>query len=142
MRPELHTLIVEYQRKVSEACRLLRVRRQVDNPLGAWWDKKVPECGWLDEEQWIRFRFHGIGCRVTFGHVVVDFDFGPGGRHDGFDAWRLATFAATAPGFAQFEDVDKLEAELAALASEGSLAHLTIESGLGSHLYYFADANA
>src|SRR5260221_14498715 len=100
MRPDMRALISEYQQKVSEACRLLRARFHVDGDLlRAWHQKTVPDCGWLDDERSIRFRFHGIGCRVTFGHVEVDFDFGPEGRHDGFDGWRLGSFAATVPEF-------------------------------------------
>src|SRR5438067_5207775 len=39
------------------------------------------------------YSFHGIGCRFQVGTSVVNIDFGPDGRHDGFDAWRLWLFA-------------------------------------------------
>jgi hypothetical protein len=115
---------------------LLRDRLQVDDDLlKAWMHRKVPQRGWLDDERSVSYFFHGIGCRVEFGLVEVDFDFGRRGRHDGFDAWRLARFAATVPEFDQFQDVDKLHAELESLRRVESLVHST--SGLGSHLFYF-----
>ena len=133
MRQELRRFIIEYQREVSEACRLLRIALQVDDDLlNAWMRREVPQKGWLDERRTVSYCFHGIGCCVRFGSVEVDFDFGPGGRHDGFDAWRLGRFAETFTGFEQFRDVDKLHAELESLERTGLVNHLT--SGLGGHL--------
>lgn len=139
IRPELQRLIVEYQRRVSEACRLLRERLPFDgNLLKARMHREVPQKGWLDDSQSVSYSFHGIGCHVRFGSVDVDFDFGPGGRHDGFDAWRLAKFAETFEGFEQFHDTDKLGAELESLERGGMLVRFGTR--LDGHLYYFADA--
>lgn len=60
--------------------------------LEGWRLGKVPRLGKLGATQTVRYEFHGVGCRVVFGEVVVDFDFGPNGRTDGFDLWRLGLF--------------------------------------------------
>ncbi|HEY3965747.1 MAG TPA: hypothetical protein VGM05_14410 [Planctomycetaceae bacterium] len=141
MRPDLRAFIARYQENVSEACRLLCAKFDFDNKGGllrAWLRRLVPEKGFLDESRSISFHFREIGCCVSFGSVEVDFEFGPGHRHDGFDAARLARFAATLADFEQFRDPAALEPELAAAWSHGSLVFLT--SGLGSHLYYFAES--
>lgn len=36
---------------------------------------------------------HGVGIVVRQGKSSVDFDWGPNGEPDGFDAWRLFNFA-------------------------------------------------
>lgn len=36
---------------------------------------------------------HGIGIELTFDGLTIDFDWGDSGEPDGFDAWRLSTFA-------------------------------------------------
>jgi len=141
MRPELYELIVCYQGHVSKACRLLREKFRLcpdADLLQSWLDGQVPDRGWLDQTQSISFRFHGIGCRVMFGQVCVDFDFLPGGRHDGFDTWRLFCFAETVPDFHKFGDFDKLSAELDSLHETGALIYGT--DRLGSNLSIFADS--
>jgi hypothetical protein len=40
-----------------------------------------------------QYRKHGYGCTVETAKGEVDFDFGPHGEVDGFDAWRLWRFA-------------------------------------------------
>src|SRR5262245_44469003 len=40
-----------------------------------------------------KYRKHGYGCTVETAKGEVDFDFGPQGEVDGFDAWRLWLFA-------------------------------------------------
>jgi len=90
--------------------------------------------GWLDKTFEVSYRFHGIGCCVEFAEAVVDFDFGPGGRIDGFDAWRLAIFARSVPLHPGFADDKPLDIELLALRDAGELFH--IPGSLGSHLFY------
>ena len=52
----------------------------------------IPREGRFEKEG--SFSFHGVGCRIDDGQSSGDFDFGPGGRIDGFDAWRLHVFAS------------------------------------------------
>ena len=138
MRSELRYLVIEYQAKVAKACDLLR--DQLDLPNFEWFSWKhyrVPLSGWLDDVQTIKYRFHGIGCSVTFGSIVVDFDFGPNGRYDGFDAWRLSLFAKSVPNHLQFRDDAPLHEELLDLLNTGELVRHGIS--LGSHLFYVPD---
>lgn len=125
---------------VDEACQLLRQRLGLSElDWFSWRPDGVPARGWLDEAKAIFYRFHGIGCCVEFGSINVDFDFGPGGRHDGFDAWRLSRFAQTVPKHTAFADDAQLHSELTQLRDVGELVQLS--ESLGSHLFYFADSN-
>ncbi|WP_422396291.1 DUF6896 domain-containing protein [Pseudomonas trivialis] len=38
-----------------------------------------------------------MGCSVYLPEVCVDFDYGPDGRLDGFDLWRLYVYACELP---------------------------------------------
>ena len=83
---DLLRLISEYQLSVLGFLRAFRKRYPVDDILGARTAGEVPEMGMLDDRHETRFRFHGCGCAFTSDRGEVDFDFGPNGRHDGFDA--------------------------------------------------------
>jgi hypothetical protein len=140
MRPELLQLINDYQQYVAKACRLLREHlHEEDSILGVWQTRKIPQRGFLDDSRTIRYFFHGIGCRVEFGSIMVDFDFGPDERHDGFDAWRLSRFAKTVATHASFVDHNQLHEELKRLHEAGTLVHLT--QTVGGHLFFFPDTN-
>lgn len=94
MRVELRNFICDYQENVARACQLLRDKLNLKE-LGPFCWRSVSNSagGWLDDAGTVSYYFHGIGCRVEFGTLVVDFDFGSDGRFDGFDAWRLSLFA-------------------------------------------------
>lgn len=52
---------------------------------------------------------HGFGIEVRQGNSSVDFDWGPNGESDAFDAWRLFNFASCnrlAEAYA-YEDVEQ-----------------------------------
>jgi len=51
----------------------------------------IPHEGRLIDDR--RYRKHGFGCTVELPSGSVDFDFGPQGQIDGFDAGRLLFFA-------------------------------------------------
>lgn len=82
------------------------------------------------------YDFHGIGCCVEFDKIVVDFDAGPNGRIDGFDAWRLIQFAECFPIYAEFADYHSLNAELRELLASGELINFP---DTGSDLFFFPD---
>jgi hypothetical protein len=136
MRPELRSLILDYQARVADACRLIseRLGLTINNPFG-WRQNGISPKGWLDDAQTIAYRFHGIGCCVTFGKVTVDFDFGPEGRFDGFDAWRLSLFAKSVRQYSAFTEHDPLHAELKTLHSNEEI--INFPDQLGSHLFFF-----
>jgi hypothetical protein len=133
----LRQLIEDYLWSVDTACDLLRQRLNIEgNILHAWQSSKVPQTGWLDEQHQISFYFHGIGCCVEHLSECVDFDFGPEGRQDGFDAWRLSRFAESIDSQEPlFRDHNALTAELKRLHANGEIIRLT--KGLGGHLFYF-----
>lgn len=43
----------------------------------------------------VNFYAHGYGIELQVEGLSIDFDFGPNGEPDGFDAWRLYRFAET-----------------------------------------------
>ncbi|WP_422396258.1 DUF6896 domain-containing protein [Pseudomonas trivialis] len=53
-----------------------------------------------------------MGCSVYLPEVCVDFDYGPDGRLDGFDLWRLYMYACELPKkYKKYNDKDLLERE-------------------------------
>jgi hypothetical protein len=68
-----------------------------------------------------RYEFHGVGCDIHDWPLEFDFDFGPRGRSDGFDAWRLHRLAAQLPGFDSLCDPSVIERGLHELERRGLL---------------------
>jgi hypothetical protein len=63
----------------------------VDEPLlMAYRQKMLPKTGYLNELT--NFDFHGAGCYFEFEGGSIEIDFGPNGRCDGFDAYRIHDF--------------------------------------------------
>jgi hypothetical protein len=77
-----------------------------------------------------------MGCRFEISGRIIEVDFGPSGRHDGFDAWRLQQYAESA-----FEWLDLRSAainrSLRSLESTGLI--IRPDWNPSPHLYYFAD---
>ena len=95
-------------------------------PLGL----TIPRVGELPSGR--TYSFHGIGCRFEKDDITVDMDFGPNGRIDGFDAWRLCVFANDIGS--NDLTVEVLEESLAELVKAGLIVKST--SGLSGHLYF------
>lgn len=89
----LRELIYDYLELVVEMKRLFHRRFGDVEPLRAWRSGAIPQEGWLDRDQGVKYFFHGSGCRAESGTFSVDFDFLPPGEGEGFDAWRLHEFA-------------------------------------------------
>src|SRR5437870_4146303 len=91
---DVPTIIRTYQQMVARCVGALRTHYATADLLPAWHQGTIPEEGQVLGEDGVtyQFRFHGGGCRCKVDGVDVDFDFGPQGRHDGFDAWRLAKY--------------------------------------------------
>jgi radical SAM superfamily enzyme YgiQ (UPF0313 family) len=66
------------------------------------------------------YSFHGKGCLVTLcDETNVDWDFGPGGRTDGFDNWRLWRFAKQFPTrYPNFQERDAVTRALEELTED------------------------
>src|ERR1043165_4077493 len=88
-------LIADYQRAARIAVSSLRRESKNGDPLTAWRRGRLKRSGRLKEPKG-RYSFHGSGCRFIIADRTVDVDFGPGGRYDGFDSWRLAQYAGSA----------------------------------------------
>lgn len=130
MDARLVTLIHEYLAAAKSAVELM-VQSGIKLPTSnvAWASTKLPAMDAL--KGGIRYRKHGYGCEVFLPGGVVDFDFGANGEYDGFDPWRLKSFAKgrlTEYGLSSEQDVDDL---FKAAAQSGALIYS------GYILYYF-----
>ncbi len=87
---DLEQLIVEYLKEVEQGLKLIDQKIGRRDILAAWRQKLLPRKGVLQDG--IEYELHGIGCCLIFPDHMVDFDFAPGGRSDGFDLWRLGLY--------------------------------------------------
>lgn len=49
-----------------------------------------PEAAVVAESDGVKIDIHGAGIEVVHPDFTIDYDYGPNGECDGFDAWRLA----------------------------------------------------
>lgn len=78
--------------------------------------RRIPVSGSADG---LTFRFHGIGCAISSDTVRVDFDFLPGGKLGGFDAWRLHLFSEDNPSVVGRRGQDEVQRALEQLLAQG-----------------------
>lgn len=129
---EIIPLIQRYLAAVESSSGRLREQFGVQNLVEGRRSGRIPREGKLEGGG--EFSFHGVGCRIDDRAASVDFDFGPGGRTDGFDAWRLHVFARDNPATEDTKlDTSEqgLEAALLALLSAGGVYQLE-----GDSLFY------
>lgn len=122
MDARLRDLIDEYLAAIREALALFRTHRGMDAHSVMNWRSQegLEQIGHVDPDGTIPYFFHGIGCAVHLPDGAVDWDFGHGGRSDGFDAWRLARFArARSARFGAFTDAGTVEALLLEAEADG-----------------------
>ncbi|MFO8013107.1 MAG: hypothetical protein R6X20_07360 [Phycisphaerae bacterium] len=113
VRDRMLAMIGDYQRRVGRFVQAAKAFLGEEDLLAASLAGRLPEEGRLDDAQGSAFCFHGTGCEVRTVDAEVDFDFGPEGRHDGFDAWRLHTFAESRPqAYPEFQDMAVIERAL------------------------------
>jgi hypothetical protein len=110
-------LIQRYVAVASRYAQTLRSELQHQDLLHAVRSHLVPEAGAM--QSGAKYRFHGVGCSIDDSRVSIDFDFGPQGRSDGFDAWRLHAFAREFAEFASLHDLKVIEQGLIELTREG-----------------------
>ena len=110
MDARLLTLIHEYQAAAKFAVELMAESGiQLPSSNMAWASTRLQALEAL--RGGIRYRKHGYGCEVFLPSGNVDFDFGANGEYDGFDAWRLKSFAEgrlAEYGLSSEQDVDDL----------------------------------
>jgi hypothetical protein len=85
-------LIRAYNSAAEDAVRELRSSYPPFRDAMSLKQAEIPRQGTLASGR--TFSFHEIGCCFEKDGVEVDVDFGPNGRSDGFDAWRLHRFSA------------------------------------------------
>jgi len=125
---------VDYRRAAAAAVNGLRQQAEALDLLRAWRSGVLPRQGRLARPKG-RYTFHGVGCRFEIARRVVDVDFGPDNRYDGFDAWRLALYAASA---FEWQDLppERIGTGLAELEVSGLIHRPGAEPA--AHLYYLA----
>jgi len=95
MKPELDILIRHFRNAqdiaVSAIDRVLRLPRPTS---GSAWGKYCfeNEIQKRNELNGIPIYAHGYGIELKIDDLTIDFDWGPNGEPDGFDAWRLYNF--------------------------------------------------
>ncbi|SFS15202.1 hypothetical protein SAMN05216570_3235 [Dyella sp. OK004] len=129
MDARLLTLIHEYLSAIRSAVTLM-VQSGIPLPSSnlEWALNRILGAGELVGG--VRYQKHGYGCEVFLLSGRVDFDFGANGEYDGFDPWRLKSFAEgrlAEYGFSSEQEVDDL---FGAAVQSGALAYS------GRTLYY------
>lgn len=113
-------LIKDYQLHVLDAVQAMQQQFGVDDLLAAWHRGDIPQRGSLDDSHEAQFHFHGVGLTFESVHGEADFDFGPNGRCDGFDGWRLWRFATShADQYPDFQREAVVESVLGELVTDG-----------------------
>ena len=114
----LEDLISEYLEEVEKATNLLELSFGTKNILGLWRSKQIPQRGKLSDDA--TYELHGIGCRVYISEKCIDFDYGPDGRIDGFDSWRLYIYACEVPKkYKKYTNKTTLEREFSEYVEKG-----------------------
>ena len=135
MDQRLVVLIEDYLASVSSAVKLLE-QSGIERPSSntEWACNEVPQTGVLLGG--VKYFKHGFGCAVRLKGGSVDFDFGEQGEINGFDVWRLTSFADERLGEYGFESEKELERCFKAGVAAGSLVYS------GYILHYFSETDA
>ena len=136
MEARFDALVRAYQAVVQEMLADFRACSGLADPA-RWRDAGLPRVGTLPGRPPLEYEFHGVGLRLRRWREEVDFDFGHGGRSDGFDLWHLRAFAQAAPdAFPEFRDPHELERALLLEVAAGRVVRGT--HGHDDGLYYLA----
>jgi hypothetical protein len=102
-------MVRDFQNQATYANELLKSSLKLENPM-LWREAGVRQKGAFGQQDAVLYFFHGIGCRVQTGNILVDWDYGNGGRTDGFDFWRLRSFVSDwKDKYVEFCDEDLLK---------------------------------
>jgi hypothetical protein len=77
-------------------------------PLIAYTKKIIPKNGEIkDGEFFLKFSFHGRGCRCQLNGAIVDFDyFGDNFEYNGFEQWKLFQFVKSLRKYYDIQNED------------------------------------
>lgn len=125
----LEDLITDFLSKVDIGTELLQKKFGVRNILRLWRSKQIERCGEINHET--QYELHGVGCAIHFPSESVDFDYGSGGRIDGFDVWRLYIYANDRPEqYKKFTNKKTLEVEFTKYISLNKIEKMSINDNL------------
>ncbi|MCS3839753.1 hypothetical protein HNR03_004367 [Pseudomonas sp. JAI111] len=124
----LDQLIFDYLFMVDKATALLEEKFGSRCILRLWRTNKIERCGTIIGD--ITYELHGVGCAVYFPDLCVDFDYGPDGRTDGFDVWRLYIFACELPTkYKKYADKKVLETDFNGYLTLGKFERMSKSPG-------------
>ncbi|PKH28886.1 hypothetical protein BI292_27595 [Pseudomonas sp. 43NM1] len=128
----LEYLIEDFLEKVDKATAMLEKKFGDRFILRLWGTKKIPQRGTVSGN--VTYELHGVGCRVYLPEACIDFDYGPDGRIDGFDSWRLYIYANEFPErHPQYTELEIVERDLDEYITAGKVKRM--HSGM-SNLYF------
>jgi len=108
---DLELLIFDFLGAVETSLQLLEDKFGSRSLQQLWHEKKIAQRGKVLNG--VSYQLHGSGCMIEYPDYCVDFDFGPNGRTDGFDAWRLYNYACELPEkHAKYTNLTIVESEL------------------------------
>ncbi len=132
--PRILSLIEAYLAEIEAFRRVLNE----ETPLEAYRSGRLPKRGSVGADPEFFYEFHGVGCRVEVADRIVDFDFGPGGRSDGFDRWRLLWYSQSrSEKFGEFHSLETIQSELQRLTEKGIISCPNWSPS--PHLYYLKE---
>jgi hypothetical protein len=131
----LEELARDFLSSVDEATYLLEEKFGTRFILRLWRSGKIKRCGVVKED--ITYELHGTGCAVNLPHIHVDFDYGPTGRIDGFDVWRLFLYANELPQkYLKYQNKKALEIDFERYIASGRFKPMPEDE---SGLYCFSE---
>ncbi|WP_415763192.1 DUF6896 domain-containing protein [Pseudomonas sp. CP4] len=120
----LEDLIKGFLSKVEEGTTLLKKKFGTRNILRLWRSGQIERCGEIIDG--VEYELHGVGCAIHFPTELVDFDYGPNNRIDGFDVWRLYMYAADRPEeYKKYTDINFLESEFKSYIDSGRIKKIS-----------------
>lgn len=132
MNSLLATLIDAFLTKVRESEDIMKVHFNVDEPR-FFRQNDIPRSGQFGT---FKYSFHGIGCRFSYKKRTVDYDYGDGGRIDGFDLWRLSQYGKQFKEFSEFINSGEINREFEQCVVNGNFVR---SGGEYDNLYYLSN---
>ncbi len=130
MKNDLQELIDAYRAKAFEL--VPRLSKALDFALPItnieWAGLAIPHRGRTNNG--LHYFKHGVGVTIKFDGGEIDIDFGKKGEYDGFDGWRLLSFAEKSFIRTSYKDLDELEVDIKNAEAKGQIRFS------GGSLYY------
>lgn len=88
------------------------------------------------------YSLHGVGCYFEKGNFKIDIDFGPDGRHDGFDMNRLYLFSQNY--LSTYDEINQDKDEFSNVFNQLIDGQIIFNPKWlpSKHLYYLSDSNS